>query len=1280
MKTMLCLTMLCGALAAHALDSAFVVGDDGLNKVMVFNRYQELVWEYPAVDPYSVEVLDNGNLLMTSSRNLLVEVNQAKEIVWSFSSVNEIFGAVRDGEVTIVGDCTAGEILFVDADGTIESSFATVSTATGHSTMRNLTLTSSDTILVAHLGDDTVREYSRGGVLMAEFAVRGSAYRGVRLDNGHTLVGHELGITEFDGAGVEVWDVASADIPDAGLSFGTCAYRLSNGNTVMGNWFGHGGTGEPLFELDGDNNIVWTMDDGVLDSPLAFIPVSDAWAATYSQELVDPVSVGGVDDSILFIYRRQYDRDHHNTATFFPSCTNEYNTGDYRPGAALKIFDPATGTVTTLLETSEGMIRDPDVHFSGEKIVFSMRKDTADSHHIYEINVDGSGLKQLTSLTDVDDLDPIYMPDGDIVFTSTREIKYIGCNRHISANLHKMDADGANIQQIARSTLFEDHPSLMPDGRIMYSRWEYVDRNFGDAQGLWVCDPDGTGHAIYYGNNTTSPGGVLDGQVIPGTPYTICTFSSCHDVPWGAIAIIDRRLGVDGRDPVVRTWPEGLESWVKTAGQDYDRFKNTAIRHEDPWPLLDPDTGVGGRYFLCSREITGSSSHMGLYLLDTEGESTLLYSEGTGTWGCFDPMPLAPRTTPNDVTVYRKNNGADGRFYVQDVYEGTHMADVERGEVKYLRVIDAPNKTDFVPDAQWSGQGRESPGMNWHNFQNKRILGTVPVEEDGSAHFNAPSSTFLFFQLLDENKMMVQSMRTATIIQPNENQGCIGCHDDRTMAPPAYGDNSLPLATLREPSQLEGWYGDARNFGYLTEVQPVFDAHCMPCHDFDGSASGTLILAGDKGLFFNASYTELNNKGYTGRIGAGPAEIQEAKSWGSHASTLMAKILSGHNSSAMTTEEFERIATWLDMNSPYYPHFSSNYPNNLAGRSPLSTAQKNALEGYTGKNFDGMTGWNKNPGPMVCFDRPEKSPCLDALTVGSANYNSALAIIQAGQDALNALPRADMPGFYKATALDLWHAATWTDRRNREELNQTAITEGLKVYDSQPLILTANKGAEGIDGVSALVSGEVLYCVSNTVVDVTVCWGSYDGGDDISDWQYSTDLPSQSEGDFSVTLTGLVPGANIYFRVFVINADGTVAAYESTLFDTRSLIDLDSDGMADSWETAHFGSSSTELPGDDWDKDGLTNEEEYWVGTDPTNSASCLVIEGLELDGSDLSIAWQSSVNGEYTLEYSTNLAVNSWIPLMVDQAATAPQNIYSTNAPSAEVRYYRVRGRRTDR
>ena len=265
---------------------------------------------------------------------------------------------------------------------------------------------------------------------------------------------------------------------------------------------------------------------------------------------------------ILFVSRQQYRSDHHNTATMF--VTGEINTKSFRGNGALKTIDfGGNGRTTTLVETADGLIRDPEVHFDGRRILFSMRRNINDDYHIYEFNADGTGLKQLTSAPGVADFDPLYLPDDGIVFSSTREPKYCMCNRHIMGNLFRMDADGANIHQIGKSTLHEGHSALLPDGRIIYDRWEYVDRNFGDAQGLWVVNPDGVNHCIYWGNNTWSPGAVIDARAIPGTEQIMCVFSSCHDRPWGALAMIDRRLGVDGREPVVRTWPDDAVNLVR---------------------------------------------------------------------------------------------------------------------------------------------------------------------------------------------------------------------------------------------------------------------------------------------------------------------------------------------------------------------------------------------------------------------------------------------------------------------------------------------------------------------------------------------------------------------------------------------------------------------------------------------------------------------------------------------------------------------------------------------
>ena len=198
------------------------------------------------------------------------------------------------------------------------------------------------------------------------------------------------------------------------------------------------------------------------------------------------------------------------------------------------------------------MVRDPDVHFDGRKVIFSMRRNIGEDSHIWEVNADGSGLRQLTSAPGVTDISPLYLPDGAVAFSSSREPKYCMCNRHIMCNLFRMEGDGANIVQIGKSTLMEEHGALLPDGRVLYDRWEYVDRNFGDAQGLWTVNPDGTQHSVYWGNNTPSPGAVLDARPIPGTDRVVCIFGSCHDRPWGAVAVLDRRGGARrprGRGP-----------------------------------------------------------------------------------------------------------------------------------------------------------------------------------------------------------------------------------------------------------------------------------------------------------------------------------------------------------------------------------------------------------------------------------------------------------------------------------------------------------------------------------------------------------------------------------------------------------------------------------------------------------------------------------------------------------------------------------------------------------
>ncbi len=739
------------------------------------------------------------------------------------------------------------------------------------------------------------------------------------------------------------------------------------------------------------------------------------------------------DQPILFVVRNQYKPDHHNTATIFQ--TGEVNTSSFQGGGALKTIDFSNdGKVKTLLTVHYGVLRDPEVYFDGKKIIFSMRYNIEDDYHIYEINTDGTGLKKLTSAAGVSDIDPLYLPDDSIIFSSTREPKFSISGRHIVTNLFHMEADGANIYKIGGSNLHESHGTLMPDGQILYDRWDHVDRKYESGQGLWTVNPDGTNHAVYWGRNTVSSGGVIDARIIPDTQQVLCIFCSSQDRPWGTLSIVDRRLGVDGKKSVIRTWPADAINHVGIEGGD------TSIgiypRYEDPYALSD-------KYFICSR-MTGNDEEMGIYLIDIFGNEICLHVEGAG---CYDPMPLKPHPRPVIIPPQRNFENSDGDLYVFDVYNGTHMEGVKRGLVKYLRVVESPEKRfwNYLP---WYGQGMQCPAMNWHDFSNKRILGTVPVEEDGSAYFSVPSETFVYFQLLDENGMMIQSMRSGTVVQSGETRGCIGCHESRTSAP-TLASKKMPAAVQREPSKLEGWHGEPRLFNYMKEVQHVFDESCVQCHDYGKDAGKVLNLAADRTNTFNTSYNELWRKKYIEAIGAGPFEIQQPYSWGSHTSILVEKILEGHNNIKLEKESFDRIVTWIDINAPYYPSYACAYPDNLAGRSPLDMNQIKHLSELTGVPFMELTNHEKNQGAQISFDRPVLSPCLAKLKgKDNSSYMEALAIIQEVQETLYKRPRADMDGF-QACLIDQLRQRNYMMRQQVELRNREVIRKSGKSYDDR---------------------------------------------------------------------------------------------------------------------------------------------------------------------------------------------------------------------------------------
>jgi len=774
---------------------------------------------------------------------------------------------------------------------------------------------------------------------------------------------------------------------------------------------------------------------------------------------------------VVYVMRQQYAPDHHNTGTDY--TLGEVSAGRVRLGAVLRTIDfGAGGKTATLLEMPQGLIRDLEVSYDGTRLLFAMRRTKDENFHIFELGADGSGLRQLTFQADAADMDPAYLPDGRIVFSSTRDTKYCGCNQHIMASLYAMNADGTNIRQLGRSTLYESRPSMLSDGRILYDRWEYVDRHFGPSFGLWTMMPDGRSPSLFYGNNAWSPGAIFDARSLPkadGGFYAdrvVCTFGSCHDRPWGAIVILDHRRGLDGLEPLLHTWPKDIAGCLANrteygAGRDLrhpvvgqiDSFVRLPIKYEDPYPLDES-------HILCSRTIDAANERTGIFLLSTAGDEALLHADGPG---CFDPMPLMARPRPPVLPEKIDLSSRTGTFYVTDIYTGTGMERVPRGTIKTLRVIEAPAKR-YWTGPLWEADTFQRPAMNYNCTSNKRILGDVPVEADGSVYFEMPAERFVFFQALDADGMMVQAMRSGTSLQPGERAGCTGCHESRYDSPPPQA-GALPLALRRAPSRLKPWYGPERDFSYLAEVQPVFDAHCVRCHDYGKEGEKALNLCGDLGLVFNVSFLEIRKRvplrWYPDKPGQrkelvkpvddGPPEVLPPYAWGACRSRLVDVVRGGHHGVKLPQEAFDRIVTWIDLNTSYYGTYACNFPSNPYGRCPLTFERIERLAALTGAGV-AVKARGAVDGPEaatgVNFTRPELSACLSGFAEkGGPNYVEALALIREGRRVLYETTRADMPDFVLRNPADLAREQRATCVKAKTERVKSAIIAGRRVTD-----------------------------------------------------------------------------------------------------------------------------------------------------------------------------------------------------------------------------------------
>ncbi len=642
-------------------------------------------------------------------------------------------------------------------------------------------------------------------------------------------------------------------------------------------------------------------------------------AATFGGTVLaaGPVSVShGVPDGmeeIVFAVRSVFSEHWYANFGYF---STDADRKCYGKGGRLCKLSLTSGKMTMLLDDPQGAVRDPCVDYDGRRIVFSYRQGGHDAYHLYEIASDGGGLRQLTGGI-YDDIEPCFLPDGGIVFVSARSRRWVNCWITQVANLYRCDTDGRNLRQLSANLEQDNTPWVLPDGRVLYTRWEYVDRSQVNYHHLWTMNPDGTGQTVYFGN--LHPGDVyLDAKPIPGTDRVVLIRSPGHGAPEhaGFLATLSPKHG-----------PDHLPSLhTITAGGGF----------RDPWAISE-------NTFLAAKEKS-------LVLVDAQGAVQPLYTlpaEFGDVW-LHEPRPLVKRqlepVLPSQVDLARPT----GRYLLEDVTFGRNMAGVKPGEIKKLLVLESlPKPINFT--------GGMDPLSYAGTFTLERVLGTVPVEPDGSAFFEAPAMRSLLFVALDEHDLAVKRMQSFTALEPGETLGCVGCHEHRTAAP-SLRAAALPLAARRGPSPIAAIAGAPDVPDFPRDVQPILDQHCLACHDYDQRAGG-VILSGDRGPMFSHSYYTLvvwqqvrDGRNYA-RSNYPPRTL------GSGGSPLMGKLDASHYQVSLSPRQRQTVRLWLDAGAPY--------PGTYAA---LGTGM---IGGYQANDevLDSDAAWPETRAAVAAFDR-----------------------------------------------------------------------------------------------------------------------------------------------------------------------------------------------------------------------------------------------------------------------------------------------------------------------
>jgi hypothetical protein len=639
-------------------------------------------------------------------------------------------------------------------------------------------------------------------------------------------------------------------------------------------------------------------------------------------------------DQLLFVKR-------HDARGVFHMCDQFYGCNAVPGGGLFVLHDPfgPEPRLQDLLKDAVvargrlagqrlegGSFLAPDVSFDGTTIAFAYTQAEAFartggkeaylwgpgiSFHLFKVKADGTGLEQLSD-GDPDDFDPCFLPDGHLAFISERRGGFLRCGRHCPVyTLFAMHPDGTDVTCLSFHETHEWQPSVTNDGRIVYTRWDYVDRDTNIAHHIWTCFPDGRDPRTFHGNyperRESRPWMEMDIRAVPGSSRFVATAAAHHGHAFGSLVLIDPDRPDDGSmAQLTRLTPEVPfpEAEAKDIAKD--------MVYATAWPLSATD-------YLCAYD--PAAKNHGIYWIDRDGNKELVYRDPS--IASISPMPLAPRTRPPVIPPQAVASGgaaADrpATVAVMNVYN-SDFAWPAGTKVAALRVVQLLPKSTAPPNEPRIGAAQQTNA--------RAVLGTVPVEPDGSAFFEAPAGKPIYFQALDPRGLAVQSMRSVTYLHQGERLSCQGCHEPKQAAPRAAA--ALPIALRRAPSVIRP-DGDGSNpFSYVRLVQPVLDHQCVDCHrkrralDLTGVVEGTLgwtrsytNLAGKYGFFFDVNNGSINT-GVHGGSRTTPGRF------GAAAAPLARYLDARHHGVRLAPEESHRIALWLDCNSEFYGSYEN---------------------------------------------------------------------------------------------------------------------------------------------------------------------------------------------------------------------------------------------------------------------------------------------------------------------------------------------------------------------